>query len=56
LPVARTERPDGPRCISCGRKVRSGIKCQQTFCPYEKSLNHAGVTVIARPVRQRWIV
>jgi predicted RNA-binding Zn-ribbon protein involved in translation (DUF1610 family) len=48
--------PDGPRCISCGRVVRPAIKCVATFCPYAKSLNHAGVPVIARPVRQRWIV
>jgi hypothetical protein len=46
---------DGPRCISCKRTVRSGIKCVSTLCPYEKSLNRDGVLVIARPVRQRWI-
>jgi hypothetical protein len=42
-----------PRCPTCGRPVRSGIKCVSARCPFEKTINHAGVTVIARPLRQR---
>jgi hypothetical protein len=53
--VCPSRVPDGQKCFSCGRNVRSGIKCVSALCPFEKSVNRDGVPVISRPVRKRWI-
>jgi hypothetical protein len=44
---------DRPKCFACGRNVRSGIRCQQTVCPWEHSVNAQGFVVLSRPLRQR---
>jgi hypothetical protein len=42
-----------PECPMCGRRVRPGIRCQQTTCPWELKVNREGRVVLARPLRQR---